>query len=743
MDKRRKKQFRALKKGHPVVSIGMFIFMCAAVTILAGAISSLIINYILDSKLGSEYNDLQYMARIYETSEKMLEADEVYDLLNEEGRDFFIVSGNGDVIYQHGVNTADHHSANVFISYMTDEDDENTEYSSKVIFRADTQIPLLYADDEGYIDFDMLDLLERLPDLVEETPEVGTTGKGNFVTRLLHIKPGTVAMVPFWFDLPVGTEGNILCGKAHIKINMIDFAWITMLFAALFLLVAILFVVIFVNLIRGLVRRRGASKIFFTDLSTRGRNWMWFLLRGETYLKSASAKKDTFAVVNLVFVNYRNYCVCHSIAAGDEILKRIDEWINARLQRKEMCARVNGAEFAVLLRFTDKYALEARIQEMIDGLQKIDGEHIFHFQAGVDLIGTAHNPSGKIIRRRYFDMEIAYNNACTTRGTMADSEESGLAFFSESMVENQRWVDQVQEKQRQAIENEEFKVYYQPKYDPQTDELKGAEALIRWISPEYGFIPPGKIIPIFEKNGFITEIDHYMVTHVARDQKRWLDQGFKCVPVSVNISRAHFIENDLAEQIRDMVDAEGTPHELVELELTESAFFDDKKALVETITRLKAYGFAVSMDDFGSGYSSLNSLKDMPLDVLKLDAEFFRGEDSGIRGEIVVSEAIRLAKSLNMRTVAEGVEVKEQVDFLASQGCDMIQGYYYAKPMPGNDYEERMNDNEDKLKRAARSVEASEYKAWLEGTLDISQFEGTQERELTEDEMQAKEKLFP
>ncbi|MBO7402451.1 MAG: EAL domain-containing protein, partial [Lachnospiraceae bacterium] len=124
--------------------------------------------------------------------------------------------------------------------------------------------------------------------------------------------------------------------------------------------------------------------------------------------------------------------------------------------------------------------------------------------------------------------------------------------------------------------------------------------------------------------------------------------------------------------------------------LTESAFFDDKKAMIETINKLKSYGFAVSMDDFGAGYSSLNSLKDMPLDVLKLDAEFFRGASEDGRGEIVVSEAIKLAKNLNMRVVAEGVELKEQVDFLAAEDCDLIQGYYYAKPMPGNDFEQRM-----------------------------------------------------
>ncbi|MCR5829083.1 MAG: GGDEF domain-containing phosphodiesterase [Lachnospiraceae bacterium] len=708
MDKRRRKQFRALKKGHPIVSIGMFIAMCVALTVLVGTIASLIISYIIDSKLGAEYNDLQYMKRIYEASENKIEDGQIFELLNTEGRDYFIVSPDGQKVYENGENTALDQRYSAFLSYMTDEKSTTAE-AEKVIVRFDSQRGLLSTDEEGYIQLDEWDLIMQLPDIVESSTEVGTTGTDNFLTRLFDIQPGTVAKIPLWFELPVGSAGNILCGKAFIKINMSDFAWVVTLFFALFMLVLVMFVIIFVNLLRGLVRRRNATKIFFTDISTKGKNWMWFLLRGENYLKSTFSKRDKFAVVNLSFVNYRNYCACHSLAAGDELLMKIDRWINERLNRNEICARVNGAEFALLLKFFDKRALEARVRELIDGLQNIDGEHIYHFQAGVDLVGVSRNANGKAVKRRFFDMEIAYNNACTTRETLAGTDESGMAFFDEKMVEDQRWVDMVQDNQRHAIDNEEFKVYYQPKYNPQTDELKGAEALIRWISPEYGLVPPGKIIPIFEKNGFITEIDHYMVTHVARDQKRWLDSGYKCVPVSVNISRAHFIESDLAEQIRDMVDAEGTPHELIELELTESAFFDDKKTLVETIKRLKSYGFAVSMDDFGSGYSSLNSLKDMPLDVLKLDAEFFRGENSGTRGEIVVSEAIRLAKCLDMRTVAEGVEVKEQVEFLASQGCDMIQGYYYAKPMPANEYEERMKSNESNLRRAAESVEAAEF----------------------------------
>ena len=177
-----------------------------------------------------------------------------------------------------------------------------------------------------------------------------------------------------------------------------------------------------------------------------------------------------------------------------------------------------------------------------------------------------------------------------------------------------------------------------------------------------------------------------MLSHVARDQKSWLDEGRKCVPVSVNVSRAHFAETNLAEQIKEIIDREGAPHNLIEIELTESAFFDDTKQMLKTIKKLKSYGFLVSMDDFGSGYSSLNSLKDMPLDILKLDAGFFGGDKHNERAEIVVAETLQLAKKLNMTTVAEGVDYQSQVDFLAAEGCDMIQGYFYSKPMPKEEY---------------------------------------------------------
>jgi EAL domain-containing protein (putative c-di-GMP-specific phosphodiesterase class I) len=183
-----------------------------------------------------------------------------------------------------------------------------------------------------------------------------------------------------------------------------------------------------------------------------------------------------------------------------------------------------------------------------------------------------------------------------------------------------------------------------------------------------------------------------MIEEVAIQQSKWLGEGRTLFPISVNVSRAHFTREDLAEHICSIVDKYHVPHDAIELELTESAFFDDKQVLLETVKKLRESGFIVSMDDFGAGYSSLNSLKELQLDVLKIDADFFRGTDAEERGLLIVSEVIGLAKKLNMKIVAEGIESREQVDFLAEQECDLIQGYFFAKPMPISEFEEKYSE---------------------------------------------------
>ncbi|MGN1120448.1 MAG: putative bifunctional diguanylate cyclase/phosphodiesterase, partial [Oscillospiraceae bacterium] len=346
--------------------------------------------------------------------------------------------------------------------------------------------------------------------------------------------------------------------------------------------------------------------------------------------------------------------------------------------RREVCARVEKAEFVLVLRGKDEEELRTRVYELTAKINSGVDAHHLTWHAGI------YCP-----KRTETDIVRGYHYAAAARATIDGQDSTGVAIFTQSMLDEQIWEHKVEERMEQALADEEFEVYLQPKYNPVTSELSGAEALIRWISPTDGFISPGRFIPIFEKNGFITKIDDYMISHAAAQQAKWIAEGKTVVPVSVNVSRAHFAQPNLAEHIRSLVDRYGIPHNVIEIELTESAFFDDKAALLSTVNRLKEYGFEISMDDFGAGYSSLNSLKDLPLDVLKLDAEFFRGEEDAERGKLVVSEAIKLAKSLDMRVVAEGVEKKEQVDFLAGQGCDMIQGFFFAKPMPIDEFEKK------------------------------------------------------
>lgn len=460
----------------------------------------------------------------------------------------------------------------------------------------------------------------------------------------------------------------------------------------------------FIRTISDIISQRYYIKLLLSDPVTGGSNSFAFESVAFKNLTSVFNRMKGYAIIDLSLDKYQNYCTLYGVDSGERLLIGIEKSISKYLSRGEMVSRVSGADFLVLLRTSknvpDEDALVSKAREIIDyipnivagiynGANGLSGLDNLHFKSGLYYISPAVDEE---TRKRRNKNTLNVKNLCIKAGIAKSSitEDSGLVIYNHDMWEKEVWERKVEDMMQDALDNEEFQVYIQPKYNPSTEELMGGEALVRWISPTEGFISPGQFIPIFERTGFVTKLDDYMISHTAKLQADWFNEGKKVVPVSVNVSRAHFAMPDLAEHIRDLVDKYSLPHKYIEIELTESAFFDDKKALLSTVNRLQEYGFEVSMDDFGSGYSSLNSLKDLPLNVLKLDADFFRGEGFEGRGEIVVSKAIALAKQLNMRIVAEGVEKKEQVDFLAGQDCDMIQGFYFAKPMPAAEYAERM-----------------------------------------------------
>ncbi|MDD3795126.1 MAG: EAL domain-containing protein [Lachnospiraceae bacterium] len=238
-----------------------------------------------------------------------------------------------------------------------------------------------------------------------------------------------------------------------------------------------------------------------------------------------------------------------------------------------------------------------------------------------------------------------------------------------------------------ALDQHQFQVYYQPKYDLNTEVIAGAEALVRWIHPEKGFLSPGAFIPLFETNGFITQLDKYVWERACQDIRSWMDMGLPPVSVSVNVSRADIYNPKLTDILLALVAKYQIPIQYLHLEITESAYTDNAEQIIAVVNKLRQLGFIIEMDDFGSGYSSLNMLADMPVDVLKLDMKFIQNESRKASGKGILSFVISLAKWLNLAVVAEGVETSQQIASLRSMDCNYVQGFYYAKPMPKRDFE--------------------------------------------------------
>lgn len=243
-----------------------------------------------------------------------------------------------------------------------------------------------------------------------------------------------------------------------------------------------------------------------------------------------------------------------------------------------------------------------------------------------------------------------------------------------------------------AVKENQFEVYYQPKFSLREEKVGGAEALVRWTHPELGFISPGEFIPLFESIGFITELDFYVAERTCRDLREWIDSGKPVVPVSCNLSRADFSHPALAETIVEIADKYSIPHELLHIEVTESAYTDNMKVFLDTVQKLHNAGFRIELDDFGAGYSSLTVLSELDIDILKLDMYFAQNMTTD-KQLLILKHIFSIAQRLNIEIVAEGVETKEQSDAFRSMGCDYIQGYYYSKPLPKAQFEEYLRNS--------------------------------------------------
>lgn len=322
-----------------------------------------------------------------------------------------------------------------------------------------------------------------------------------------------------------------------------------------------------------------------------------------------------------------------------------------------------------------------------------------------------------VIEDRELSIDSMYDRANLAAKKCKGNYIRNYAFYtsdmSEELVKEQRIVNSM----KSALDGDEFVLYLQPKYGLQENTIEGAEVLVRWLSPSRGMVSPGEFIPIFERNGFITKLDYYVWEKTCQLIAKWLKEGRNPEPVSVNISRVSLYNPRLVEIICGLVEKYQISPRLLQLELTESAYTNNPQAIREMMEKFQKAGFSILMDDFGSGYSSLNVLKDIAVDILKIDMKFLSDTDKQGRSENILASVVRMAKWLNMPVVAEGVERREQVDFLRSIGCEYVQGYYFAKPMPVQEYEELAFKNEGEQGKADERTELNADNMWTSTSL--------------------------
>jgi len=268
------------------------------------------------------------------------------------------------------------------------------------------------------------------------------------------------------------------------------------------------------------------------------------------------------------------------------------------------------------------------------------------------------------------------------------------ARYNESIGNNIDKQRRIEGTMRKALEENQFKVYYQPKHDAKTGKLTGAEALIRWVHPEFGFMSPADFIPLFEQNGFIEQIDRFVWKRTCENLHRWKNKGIDTVPISVNASRLSLGKTDLIEELVYSTQVFKLSASDLHVEVTETLMTENTDYLIDTLHKLRDVGFKIELDDFGSGYSSLNVLSTFPIDILKLDMSFLQ-QFGDMKRSVVLESCIGMAQRLGYKTVSEGVELEEQKEFLDELGVDTIQGYFYSKPLPEDEFEKYLLGSEN------------------------------------------------
>ena len=365
---------------------------------------------------------------------------------------------------------------------------------------------------------------------------------------------------------------------------------------------------------------------------------------------------------------------------GDELLQEVAQRLKLCVRENDTVSRLGGDEFTIIL--TDLFLLKPITDianKIIDAISQPIILHDNELFVGASIGVSIYPDDGD-------NAQILIRNADAAMYHAKENGRGNCQFFSEEINQRNQERHLLEKNLRRAIKNEEFELYYQPQIDINSEKVIGAEALIRWNDPHRGLVSPLDFIPIAEENGMILEIGAWVFKQACQHLRRCLDSKNTVGRVAINLSAIQFRDEGLVDMIESVLKQEKIPSNLIELEITESAIMENADEAIKILERISALDICISIDDFGTGYSSLAYLKKFPVDKLKIDREFIKNLPENNDDIVLTTTMIKLANSLGIDVLAEGTETKQQIDFLKNHGCQYVQGYYYAKPMPEDEF---------------------------------------------------------
>ncbi|MEG1459791.1 MAG: EAL domain-containing protein [Oscillospiraceae bacterium] len=402
-----------------------------------------------------------------------------------------------------------------------------------------------------------------------------------------------------------------------------------------------------------------------------------FICKAKSLIQ-ASAPNE-YAFVSLVLDKFKYINNLFGYETGDLVLQRLEQTFSGELQEGECFSRVHGAQFDFFVRTNSRVPLDERFLRLCDTGHVLAGvlpEH-YHCCCNGGIV-QIDNPQENLVS--------LLDKASFVRKQAEGGDISTFLYYDNKFASELEWSNIITRSMLPALKNKEFEMYLQPKVLIKTEEIVGAEALARWNSKQFGMIYPDRFIPVLEQNGFICQLDFYILEQACSFIKERIDEGMEPFSISVNFSKANMSDPGFADKVSELVSKFGIPSELIELEMTESMMSNGFQPLALVVNDLKSRGFKVSLDDFGSAYSSLNYLKNMPFDIIKIDKEFLNSTINTDKGRIIVAKMVELIKSMRMIPVVEGVETQEQAEFLGKLSCDIGQGFFYSRPIPVHEF---------------------------------------------------------